>query len=116
MTRKEIEQAKKTLPPYGERNAAQKQLEKELRCREMINSIMVYHGINAPFDEKKGIFNKYLQSYAENARDEFYFLGAKRTIELVRKQQEDFAKAVVISDSFTDSEGCSYNTCIWADD
>lgn len=114
MTRKQISAAEQTLPPYRERSAEQVTLAKELRCRNMINSLMIYGNINSPYNEQTKEFNFYLHDYVSG--DEFSFLGTKRVLELVREQQEDFKKAKVKNNVYVDCEGCSYNSCTWADD
>ena len=43
-------------------------------------------------------------------------LGIKRVRELVAEQEADFAKAKVLRNVFTDSEGVAYNSVQWADD
>ena len=115
MTSKQINEAWNELPPYKERTPMQHHLSKVLRCREMINSIMVYGNINSPYDEETDTFDRYLAKYVES-NDKYYHLGKKRVLELIREQQADFAKAVVKSGVYTDHEGCTYNSCVWADE
>lgn len=108
MTEKEIAKARETLPSW--RNGTpviytdeQKQLDRELWCREMINSILVYHG-------KFNIMNdEYLKKYIKE-------LGLERVKELVDEQVEDFEKAIVLKNTSVDCEGVSYNSIIWADE
>lgn len=109
MTGKEIDKVKST-----DNYRTDEQLRKEIFCREMINSIMIYDGINAVY-EKDGKLNKYLQKYANKWQD-FYYIGEERVRELIKEQQEDFKKAVVQVGVYTDYEGCTYNTCVWADE
>lgn len=114
MTGTQIQTAKNALPPYKERNEEQNLLSKELSCRDMINSIMIYGNINSPYDERTQTFNHFLDSYVNE--DGLYPLGTKRVLELIREQQKDFAKAKVRYNVYTDSEGCTYNSCLWEDD
>lgn len=108
MTGKEIEKLKDSLPKWKNGKppiltAEQKQLNRELWCREMINSILIYHG-------KNNIINDvYLEKYIEE-------LGIETVEKLVAEQVEDFDKAVVLKDVSRDYEGVSYNSIIWADE
>ena len=108
MTEKEIRQVKATLPKWENGNPPvfteeQRQLERELWCREMINSILIYHG-------KLGIMNdRYLKDY-------IFELGFKRVKELVDEQIEDFEKAKVYKNVHVDFEGVVYNSIVWADE
>lgn len=106
MTRKEIEKAINELPI--KKTKQQEEIYKTLFCRKMINSIMIYDGIKALKDENN-TFNKYLLSYVDT-------LGEEKVNQLIKEQIEDFEKAVVKYNTFTDSEGVTYNTCIWADE
>ena len=113
MTDKQIMAEKKALPPFKMRNKRQEQLYKELSCREMINSIMVYGNINSPYDVKKGTFDEYLSHYMDGG---YFHIGRERVLALIKEQQEDFKKAVVNRGCYTDHEGCTYNSCVWADE
>lgn len=113
MTRKQIEEAKATLPNFWrlreqgiEPTEEQKTLSEELRCREMINSVLCYHNIQ----------------YAEEILDNRYVkerineLGENRVLELCKEQFDDFQKATVLQNVHTDGEGVSYNSIVWADE
>ena len=114
MTEKQIRSAKDSLPRLGDMNEEQKRAYAELGCREMINSIMIYGNINSPYNEKTGKLDYYLRDYA---RDSGYNgIGKERVLELIREQQADFAKAKVNYGVYTDSEGCTYNSCTWGDE
>lgn len=119
MTDKQIKLAMDDAMPHGLKNydsatKQQKMEYAELSCREMINSIMIYGNINSPYNEKEDKLDRYLEERWQE-RGMFY-VPRKRIIELVKEQQADFAKAVVKSGVYTDYEGCSYNTCMWADE
>ena len=118
MTGKQIRLAMDAIPHgFKDYNSATKQQKKEyaeLSCREMINSIMIYGNINSPYNEKEDKLDRYLEERWQE-RGMFY-VPRKRIIELVKEQQADFAKAVVKSGVYTDYEGCTYNTCVWADE
>lgn len=108
MTRKEIENVKYTLPKWNRGippvlTSEQKKLDKELSCRDMINSILCYHGTENIID------NRYLQSYIKE-------LGHDTVERLCNEQIADFEKAYVKRGIGPDSEGCYYNAIIWADD
>lgn len=108
MTEKEIAKAEETLPSWRDGTpviytAEQEQLKKELWCRKMINSILIYNG-------KSNIMNdKYLKDY-------IWELGYNRVKELVDEQVEDFEKAIVLKNVHRDFEGVTYNSIIWADE
>lgn len=113
MTGKEIKQARNTLPartrvPWAEWTEEQKQLDRELFCREMINSLLIYHGHDG-IKQDNYFGNKYLSEY----RDE---LGDETVDRLCAEQLKDFEKAVVHKNVGTDGEGLSYNSIVWADD
>jgi hypothetical protein len=83
-------------------------LEEELSCRRMINSLLIYGWST----EKGGYaYNTYLKSYIEGG-----LITERRLAELIAEQKKDFENAVVTHDAYTDSEGCSYNGCRWADE
>lgn len=117
MTRKQIEALKKTLPSlmeYENWTEEQKILHQELCCRAMINSIMIYGNINSPYDEKNGVFDKYLMGYMNGEYTPV--LPCDRVIELIKEQQADFAKATVKYAVSKDTEGCIYSSITWADE
>lgn len=108
MTDKQIEKAKETLPKWapGKKiiyTPEQEQLNSELWCREMINSILCYDG------EKDIIKNQYLYKYIKE-------LGLETVQKLCDEQIADFRQAVVMRNTFTDADGLSYNSIKWADE
>lgn len=113
MTQKQIDEAKATIPSFWERREngielteEQKILEKELSCREMINSVLCYNHITVPEQLSD---DRYIQEY-------FNKIGEDRVMELCKEQFDDFQKATVIENVHTDSEGVSYNSIVWADE
>lgn len=103
MTDKQIKQAKEKLRKENVRFLDPRNV--ELDCRDMINSIMCY----APsLDIKEIQSNLYLDSYRKE-------LGSETVNRLIDEQLEDFKKATVMHNVYIDSEGCSYNSIIWAD-
>ena len=108
MTDKQIKEMEKTLPRWKNGvppvlTPQQKILQESLSCRDMINSILCYHGTNNIMD------NPYLKKYMES-------LGTILVSLLVEEQIQDFSKATVLQNVYTDSEGCSYNSIIWGDE
>lgn len=108
MTEKEMEKLKATLPKWENGKSPvlteeQKQLDKELWCIRMINSILIYDGKNNIME------NHYLQKYIDE-------LGRKTVEKLVENQIKDFEKATVLRNVSVDCDGISYNSIIWADE
>ena len=84
----------------------------ELECIRMINSIIAYR--NFTFepeylnkDAEQVLSDHYLQKYIES-------LGAERVLELIKGQFR--AIASVDYEVYTDNEGLSYNSIVWARD
>lgn len=118
MTDRQIKEAMKTIPhwsKYDSMTKEQQRIHNELSCREMINSIMIYGSINSPYNQKDDILHDYLQERCEH-ENSMFFVPRTRIIELVKEQQNDIRKAVVTPCVYTDSEGCTYNSCKWGDE
>lgn len=104
MTRKQLEAAKdeqrKAGASWGDGA--------ELRCIEMMHSILIYEHRpeqeTFPFPHD----NYYLQ-------DHILELGIERATQLWEEQVADYRNAQV-GYAGTDGEGCGYNYCKWADD
>lgn len=111
MTGKQIEAAKQTLPRLLEKHTPQQsRLREELACREMINSCLIYGSARYDFyDPTTKQFGQYAERYVKA-------LGEETAVRLYNEQAEDFAKAIVRHGVYTDEEGCTYNSCIWADE
>lgn len=113
MTDREIKKARETLPKWENGNppvytSEEKQLDRELSCREMINSLLIYHGRDGiSMDNYFG--NRYLSDYVKE-------LGQDTVDRLCSEQLKDFEKAVVYENVGTDSEGVTYNSIKWADE
>ena len=129
MTNKQIEAARQTLPNYlgcwHDMSDEQKQLDRELSCRGMINTIMTYDckpGQKEQWDSKQKkmvsaeefIFNdKYLKDFIEPETgyySEQRYIGAERVKELISEQWHDFQQCKV------GYAGEGYNYCFWPDD
>ena len=113
MTGNEIKKTRENLPKweYGVPpvyTPEEKQLDRELSCREMINSLLIYHGRNGiSMDNYFG--KEYLSDYVKE-------LGQETVDRLCTEQLKDFEKAVVYENVGTDNEGVSYNSIKWADE
>lgn len=93
-----------------EHTPQQSRLRKELDCREMINCCLIYGSARYNFyDPATKRFGQYAERYVKQ-------LGEKAVARLYNEQAEDFAKAIVHHGIFTDEEGCTYNSCTWADE
>ena len=108
MTRKQINQLRNTLPKYKNGipptlTLKQRQLEKELNCRDMINSILCYEGAD------NIINNKYLRGYISE-------IGLYAVQQLCAEQIADFKNATVEKNVHIDTEGVFYHTIVWADE
>lgn len=106
MTGKEIKKIRKEIP--GFRNgvacnltAEQKQLHRELDCREMINSCLCY-GSNF-------LESRYSEPYIQD-------LGRERVLEIYNEQKINFDKAIVLHNVYEDGEGITYNSIKWEDE
>jgi len=88
-------------------------LEEELSCRSMINSMLIYGDST---EEGSYNYNKYLKPYTEKGTWHDGLITKNRLDELIAEQKKDFEKAIVQRNVYTDSEGCSYNSCHWADE
>ena len=117
MTDRQIKAAKETLPglcayPWEKWTEEQKQLSRELDCREMINSCLCYDSIESFWRVDPWRWGEY-KSYSGRYVAE---LGLARVRELCEEQMQDFSKAKVLRNVYTDSEGCTYNSIIWGDE
>lgn len=106
MTGKQIEKIKNEIPRFKngvpcKLTPEQKLLHRELDCREMINSCLIY-GSNF-------LGTRYSEPYIEE-------LGKERVLELYNEQKSDFDKAIVFHNVYKDSEGCIYNSIKWEDE
>ena len=78
-------------------------------CLDMIESILCYDckGYKTAkdvLDYENNAYHNYLSDYIE-------VLGENRVLELIQNRID--AIDHVVSDVYTDSEGCSYNSIIW---
>lgn len=95
---------------FEDKTPRQRRQDEELSCREMINSCLIYHSARYDFyDPKTKQFGRYAKDYVES-------LGEETVVRLYNEQAEDFSKAIVRHNVYTDSEDVSYNSCVWADE
>ena len=127
MTDKQIQAAKDRLNEkyYGDEphlpcnlkqrwNKKDKQLDKELSCREMINSCLIYGSDPFRKIEKWWYGHDYCErSYMSDYEDE---LGKERVRQLYEEQKYDISQATIHHGVHTDSEGLTYNSITWADE
>lgn len=114
MTQKQLDAYKAKIRLLKQSGVDVAREEKEISCRQTINSCLCY-GTN--FFEKfrhwvwpNGYaFESYADSYIKD-------LGEETVKRLYNEQKADFAKATVVKDVVTDSEGVSYNSIIWEDE
>lgn len=107
MTTKQIEYLEHKFPVFrgGVRAVYSPEVEtliKEISCRKMIESILIYGGTNVEYDP-------YMKSHIEE-------LGIERVRILIMEQKADFDNAVIHKNVHTDSEGVSYNSIVYADE
>jgi hypothetical protein len=89
-------------------------LYKELSCREMINSCLIYG--SDPFRKITKWWYGHghcERSYMSDYEDK---LGVERVRQLYEEQKFDISQAKVHHNVHTDSEGLSYNSITWADE
>ncbi len=106
MTNKQIKELMNTLPSvtcvsYDSWSEEEKQLDKELSCRKMINSCLCY--------ETDFLNSEYCKDYIKE-------LGMKRVKELYNEQLEHFNNCILLYNVYEDSEGVTYNSVIEPED
>ena len=120
MTRKEIEAMQRSLPPrldWANWTEEQKKLDAELSCREMINSCLCYGTISLCYGTMSHFWEEKTWGDGKPLADRYVAkLGVTRVREICKEQEEDFARAVVLRNVYTDSDGLSYNSIVWADE
>lgn len=80
--------------------------DRELWCIEMIHSILIYSSERNP---DVIIEDKYLKKYIDE-------LGRDKVMELLNQEIEEFNNATITKDTYTDSEGVTYNSVTFKDD
>lgn len=108
MTDKQIKQVRAQLPrrtqiPWSNWTDEEKRIDREMSCREMINSILCYDG------KEEILKDWYLKKYIDE-------LGLETVQRLCDEQIADFENAIVKRNVFTDSEGINYHSIIWVDE
>ncbi len=103
MNSEKIKELKSSLPnrtkvQYQDWTNEQKKLDRELSCREMIMSCLIYGD---------DIYNsRYIAKYEDD-------LGKKRVLEICEEQEKFFKeKCEIVYNVYTDSDGISYNSLV----
>lgn len=86
--------------------------EKEISCREMINSLLCYNYYNITdaktiLMKERGRYHDYLKKHVDE-------LGEQRVIELIEEQRASIF--AVLFNVGEDNEGVMYNSIVWADE
>ncbi len=106
MTDKEIKKLRDAFPRFEngkpcELTSEQKNLHKELDCRDMINSCLCY-GYNF-------LESDYSKPYIKE-------LGKDKVLELYNEQKIDFDKSILFRNVYESKDGCVYNSIKWHDE
>lgn len=115
MTDSELKQEKDKLYALRRSNhnrtpRKQKLRELELRCIEMINSVLAYrYDLNR--DNAEYILCEEEQNHSRYLPPFVSELGRERVIELIDCQLRDIKR--IERNTFTDDEGCMYNSIVW---
>jgi len=105
MNRKEIERRRTELARCENKTEEMRLEERELWFRGMINSCLTYGGPSQIHDGKT--WGRYGRDYAKE-------LGDERAMRVWEDQRDYFNKhAKVYYATYTDSEGCTYNSVAW---
>ena len=120
MTPKEIDAARKTLPhgigAFKEMTEEQRRLYEELAWREYINSCLVYGQLHHAITPDNRLDRRIYQYGTDITYHIGEWISGERAVEIAREQERDFkAKATVYHNTYTDYEGCSYNSVVWAE-
>lgn len=117
MTPKEIEAARKPLArkPFSEMTDEERRLYHELAWRGYINSCLAYSQLYLVLTKDGHHLSPELYRYGT---DKTYSIGEwlseGRAVEIAREQESDFnARATVHHNTYTDHEGCTYNSVTW---
>ena len=123
MTRKQIDIAErklveqyhdyKTNTNFREPTLEERLAYEELQCRKMINSILIY---SYSADKGSYSYERYLKPYIEGDHWHKYLLSEARVDELIAEQKDSLSRATIRANVYEDSEGCTYNSCVWADE
>ena len=120
MTPKEIEAARKTLPhgvgSFKVMTEEQRRLYHELAWREHINSCLVYGQLHHAITPDNCLDRRVYQYGTDSTYHIGEWISESRAVEIAREQESDLnAKATVYLNTYTDYEGCSYNSVVWAE-
>ena len=113
MTDRQMDLIRKQLParsqvPWKDWTEEQKQLEKELSCIDMINSILAYDWFGEDAESvmahEEKAYKNYLAEYVE-------LFGRNKVVELIQEQINSIS--TIQRNVHTDSEGVTYNSIVW---
>lgn len=116
MTDRQMKLIRKQLPartqvPWREWTEEQKQIDRELDCVSMINSILAYDWFGQSAEEimvhEENAYYNYLADYVK-------LFGRANVVALIQEQMNDIKD--IKRNVSTDSEGLSYNAIVWIDD
>lgn len=120
MTDKQIEKLQDSLrgKMFKDMTKEEYTLYHELSWRSYINSCLTYGQEYLIVDENGNLAVKKTNYWGGMSQYELYIkpIGEERAMELYREQKDTFARAKVIKNVYTDSEGVSYNSVKWTDD
>lgn len=120
MTDKQIEKLEAPLrgKMFKEMTKEEYTLYHELCWRSFVNSCLTYRQEYRIVDENGNLAVKKTTYLGGMSVYELYIkpIGEERAMELYREQKDTFARAKVIKDIYTDSEGVLYDLVIWEDD
>lgn len=98
------------------RTEDEKKLLEELSWRRFVNSCLIYGEEYNIVDKEGNLAVEKTNYWGGLSRYELYIkpIGEERAMEIYREQKESFSNAKVIKNTYTDSEGVSYNSVIWS--
>ena len=116
MTPKEIEAARKPLyrKPFSEMTEEERRRYHELSWREYINSCLAYGQLHQAITQD----NRIAEMVYRYGTAKTYSIGERiseeRAVEIARDQEKDFNDRVTVYyNTYTDHEGCTYNSVSW---
>lgn len=118
MTPKEIEAARKPIyrKLFSDMTKEERRLYHELAWREYINSCLAYGQLHHAVTHDNRLDTKVYRYGTDKTYAIGEWISEERAVEIAREQERDFnAKATVYLNTYTDHEGCTYNSVSWAE-
>lgn len=120
MSPKEIEAARKMLPhgigSFKKMTEEQRRLYHELAWRDYINSCLAYGQLHHAITHDNRLDTRVYRRGTAETYSIGEWISEERAVEIAREQERDFhARATVYHNTYTDYEGCSYNSVVWAE-